>query len=201
MITMSFVAYRFCSWCGNGMGTRETISALRGKPTHGICPDCAQSFRKTIPKRSTRFFTMPDDGAEQDFVQCEYARRQKLATIKPISGLDEPEKAFEIAKHRPLPFHVSTNGCTKESGGEPAFPGVHDSSGLPHGQDIVCDCFGDSESCNANAQFIVAACNNHYALLSALERFEQRAIDLGANGFEQEIAVAQEAIKNAKGIK
>ena len=61
MITMSFVAYRFCSLCGNGMGTRETISALRGKPTDGICPDCAQTFRNHIPKRSTRFFTMPDD--------------------------------------------------------------------------------------------------------------------------------------------
>jgi len=39
---------------------------------------------------------LPDDGAEQDFVQGEYARREKLSTIKPINGLDEPEKAFEI---------------------------------------------------------------------------------------------------------
>lgn len=70
--------------------------------------------------------------------------------------------------HSPLPWHVSTNGATRESGGEPAFPGVHDSSRKPHGEDIVCECLGFSEECRANAELIVRAVNSHAELVAAL---------------------------------
>jgi len=60
-----------------------------------------------------------------------------------------------IAERRtPGKWHVGTNGCDPESGGEPAFPGVHNDSGLPHGGDFVCDTLGDSDTCKANAAFI-----------------------------------------------
>ncbi len=52
---------------------------------------------------------------------------------------------------------MGTNGYPESSGLEPAFPGVHDSSGRPDGQDYICVTLGDSETCKANARLIAAA--------------------------------------------
>lgn len=69
----------------------------------------------------------------------------------------------EPYKDNPLPWHVGTNGCTPESGGEPAFPCIHDASGLPDGGDIVCQVLGTSEQVKANARFIVEAVNTRHS--------------------------------------
>ena len=144
---------------------------------------------------------LPDDGAEQDFVQGEYARREKLSTIKPINGLNEPEKAFEIeaVKHTPTPFK-----CCQESADKNWWIVTDLRNNIV--ANVNCETGIDlpplvstKMPAENNAQFIVTACNNHAALVAALTRFEQRAIDLGSNGFAQEIAIAREAIKNAKG--
>lgn len=88
-------------------------------------------------------------------------------TIEPLSEAVKETTKNEM-KHSPLPWHVSTNGHPPESGLEPAFPCVCDSSGLIHGENIVAECLGTSERCKANAKFIVAACNPYYDMLVAL---------------------------------
>ncbi len=57
-------------------------------------------------------------------------------------------------KATPGPWHQSTNGQTKGSGLEPAFPGVHDASGKPDGEDFICQALGNSEECYAHSAFI-----------------------------------------------
>jgi len=81
-------------------------------------------------------------------------------------GMSYREKEFSQG-----PWHVGTNpGCLKD---QPAFPNVHDSSGLPHGEDIVAEILGNSETCKANASLIAAAPNLVVALESTEIMLEQ----------------------------
>lgn len=104
----------------------------------------------------------------------------------------------ETPKHSPLPWNISTNGHAKESGKEPAFPGVRDSSGLEHGQDIVCIGLGTPEQCVNNSSFIILSANAHYELVEALEWFVE-AYQL--NGGQNQIMLnkATAALAKARG--
>ena len=102
-------------------------------------------------------------------------------------------------KHTPGPWHVSTNGCTEESGGEPAFPGVHDSSGRPHGGDFICQTLGDSETCKANAR-LISASPELFEALSAYILNERHLNDEHFAGVQERLrAMAQAALAKAKG--
>lgn len=102
-----------------------------------------------------------------------------------------------------LPWHVGTNGCTPESGGEPAFPCIHDASGRPHGEDIVAQCFGDSATVKGKAEFIVRACNAHDQLVAGLTILKDLAEQGGNDGlhadWSKEIESAGKALAAAKG--
>lgn len=88
----------------------------------------------------------------------------------------QPVTTEPQAQHSPLPWHVATIGCTPESGGEPAFPGARDSSGLADGGDIVCEMMGDSETCKANSSLIVRAVNAHAPLVAALALAKEKPL-------------------------
>ena len=74
-------------------------------------------------------------------------------------------------------------------------------NGLPFTNIAKMDCsmsYGGSmpaETALANAKLIAAAPD----LLAALDKFMNRALDLGSNGFSQEIAVARATIAQATG--
>lgn len=55
------------------------------------------------------------------------------------------------------PWHVGTNPGGPEQ--QPAFPCVHDNSGLPHGEDIAAQVMGTSEQCIDRANRIVSCVN------------------------------------------
>ncbi len=55
------------------------------------------------------------------------------------------------------PFKVATNPGGPEN--QPAFPPVVDSSGRPHGEDIVCQPLGEPEDCKATAKWIADCLN------------------------------------------
>lgn len=68
----------------------------------------------------------------------------------------------------PLPWAINTN--LGNEGDQPAFPNVIDSTGRPHGENIVCSPLGESEETKGCAAFIVQACNSFDRL--TLERAE-----------------------------
>lgn len=78
-----------------------------------------------------------------------------------------------------MPWKVATNPVGR--GDQPAFPSVVDSTGRPHGEDIVCCPLGNSETVKANAAFIVHAVNSHDELLAALRFYADDRKYHGAN--------------------
>lgn len=67
-------------------------------------------------------------------------------------GLDDKQKTTaptHAGEHSPLPWALATN--PGGPGNQPLFPSVRDSSGLPHGEDIVVVTLGNEARCKANA--------------------------------------------------
>ncbi len=106
------------------------------------------------------------------------------------------QSAGKEAQHTPVPWKVSTN--PGGPGDQPAFPSIRDSSGLPHGQDIVAMPLGDSETVNANAAFIVKAVNSHDKLVGALEKLLRHPIGISTNSMD--VAEARAALSAAHSV-
>ena len=65
MLTMSFYQIRRCAWhqpAPKLIGTKECQPSEAGTFTDTICPECREAFRKTVPKRNTRFHV--EEGGE-----------------------------------------------------------------------------------------------------------------------------------------
>lgn len=88
-------------------------------------------------------------------------------------------KLLELeAKATKGPWHKGNNGYEDGDPRNPAFPGVHDASGLPHGSDFICVSLGTSEECHANSDLIAFLRNNAIPLCNALEAAQNENAEL-----------------------
>lgn len=88
------------------------------------------------------------------------------------------------AKATPAPWHKGSNGHEDGDPRNPAFPGVHDASGKPHGEDFVFVSLGTSEECHSNADLCAFYRTAAPALADALER-SQAALEVAREALEQ----------------